>query len=126
REIDPSFPAEVEAIILKAMAMDPRNRYQTASALAEDILRHLDGRRPEIPIPPPPPAPPPQRKKGGRTILVLATVLLLAGVGTFAWRAMPAPPPAPPIARPSDPAPSSPESTPKPVTPPKEVPVEAG
>jgi serine/threonine protein kinase len=126
RQIDPAFPVEIEAILLKAMAMERKNRYQTAAALAEDILRILDGRRAEIPPPPPPPVmtTPPQRKKGGKSPMIAVLVLLLAAGGTFVWRSMSGPPAVPPIAKPKDPAPPPPE--PGPVIPPKEVPVEAG
>jgi hypothetical protein len=86
REIDPSFPAELEAILLKAMAMQPRDRYQTAAALAEDIGRYLEGRRPEVPMPPPPPAALPQRPGRGKGILTVGTLLVVAAAGLVAWR----------------------------------------
>jgi len=39
RSIDKSFPADLETIILKSTSTDPQDRYQSASALAEDIQR---------------------------------------------------------------------------------------
>jgi tetratricopeptide (TPR) repeat protein/tRNA A-37 threonylcarbamoyl transferase component Bud32 len=41
RTIKPALPMALEAICLRAMALDPRKRYDTALALAEDIDRWL-------------------------------------------------------------------------------------
>jgi tetratricopeptide (TPR) repeat protein len=38
------LPRDLEKVILTAAAFDPRHRYQTAAAMADDIERHLDGR----------------------------------------------------------------------------------
>jgi WD40 repeat protein/serine/threonine protein kinase len=38
------IPAELETIVQKAMEKEPRERYATAAALAEDLRRFLDGR----------------------------------------------------------------------------------
>ncbi len=35
---------DLDAIVLKALALEPRERYASAAALADDIRRHLDGR----------------------------------------------------------------------------------
>jgi serine/threonine-protein kinase len=35
--LDPAVPPEMEAVILKALAKDPRDRYQTMAALAEEL-----------------------------------------------------------------------------------------
>jgi tetratricopeptide (TPR) repeat protein len=43
RKLSPSLPREVEIVILKAMDKDPRRRYATAKALAEDLDRCLKG-----------------------------------------------------------------------------------
>jgi len=40
-EVDPGFPEELEAIIMKAMARDPRHRYDSARELAEDLERFV-------------------------------------------------------------------------------------
>ncbi len=44
RQVDPAVPAELETIILKAMAKAPADRYATAGELAADLRRFLDGR----------------------------------------------------------------------------------
>lgn len=43
RSVDAELPAEIEAIILRAMARDPSERYSSARAVAEDLQRYLDG-----------------------------------------------------------------------------------
>jgi hypothetical protein len=43
-EIAPSVPEPLQAIALKAMERDPALRYQSATELAADVQRHLDGR----------------------------------------------------------------------------------
>src|SRR5262249_22954766 len=41
RSLDRSIPVDLESILLKALAKEPRHRYSTASALAEDLKRFL-------------------------------------------------------------------------------------
>lgn len=41
RSINPAVPADLETITLKASAMDPSDRYQTAREMAEDLDRFL-------------------------------------------------------------------------------------
>jgi serine/threonine protein kinase/WD40 repeat protein len=41
RRLDPALPRDLETILLKAMAREPDQRYQTASALAEDLRQFL-------------------------------------------------------------------------------------
>ncbi|MEM8933820.1 MAG: hypothetical protein AAGE94_21700, partial [Acidobacteriota bacterium] len=43
RQVAPSLPAPLEAIVLRAMAPSPEDRYPTAAAMAADLRRHLDG-----------------------------------------------------------------------------------
>lgn len=42
RALDPRIPRDLETIVLKAMDKDPKARYQSADALAEDLRRFLD------------------------------------------------------------------------------------
>ncbi len=44
RTVDRSIPAELETIVLKAVAKEPTDRYPTAAAFAEDLQRFLDDR----------------------------------------------------------------------------------
>jgi serine/threonine protein kinase len=41
RQIDGRIPRDLETIVLKAMARDPADRYQTAESLAEDLRSYL-------------------------------------------------------------------------------------
>ncbi|MBV8880228.1 MAG: serine/threonine protein kinase [Planctomycetaceae bacterium] len=105
RAIDPGLPADVEAILLKAMAWNKEERYPTAAALADDIDRHLEGARLDIRIP----SDPRSGKSGkGRALAAVAALLVLvaAGVGVaprFLARDAPASPvlPAIPAAAPA-------------------------
>jgi WD40 repeat protein/serine/threonine protein kinase len=42
RKLNPAVPAELETIVLKAMAKAPEERYATAQELADDLRRYLD------------------------------------------------------------------------------------
>ena len=44
RKINPAISADLEKIVLKAMAKEPAGRYATAQELADDLGRFLDGR----------------------------------------------------------------------------------
>ncbi|MBC7247286.1 MAG: Stk1 family PASTA domain-containing Ser/Thr kinase [Actinobacteria bacterium] len=41
--IDPEIPPTMEAIVMKAMAKNPANRFQTAQEMKADLLRFLEG-----------------------------------------------------------------------------------
>ncbi|MBI4855044.1 MAG: protein kinase [Acidobacteria bacterium] len=43
RELNDSIPEDIEIIVLKCLEKDPKERYQSAKALAEDIGLYLDG-----------------------------------------------------------------------------------
>jgi beta-lactam-binding protein with PASTA domain len=45
--INPQIPAELDAILLKAMSKNPANRYQSAAEMRNDLLRALAGQRVE-------------------------------------------------------------------------------
>jgi eukaryotic-like serine/threonine-protein kinase len=45
--INPRVPAELDAILLKAMSKNPANRYQSAADMRNDLLRALAGQRVE-------------------------------------------------------------------------------
>ena len=102
--VEPDVPAAVDAIVLKAMAKNPANRYQTAGDMRADIERALAGRPVEATpilaedaatfIAPPATTvllrqPPPRRGRGAAyTVLGLATlavflVTLLAAAHFF-------------------------------------------
>jgi serine/threonine protein kinase/WD40 repeat protein len=44
RHLDPRIPRDLETIVLRAIAKEPRQRYQTANDLAEDLRRFLADR----------------------------------------------------------------------------------
>lgn len=44
QEVDPDLPRDLTTIVHKAIARDPRDRYQSAAMLAEDLRRFLDDR----------------------------------------------------------------------------------
>jgi eukaryotic-like serine/threonine-protein kinase len=44
RLVNPDIPHDLETIILKSIARDPKHRYQTAGELAEDLQCFLEGR----------------------------------------------------------------------------------
>jgi serine/threonine-protein kinase len=45
RKLKPDLPADLEAVILKAMARDPRDRYQSAQEIADELEQFLARRR---------------------------------------------------------------------------------
>lgn len=47
RQIRPSIPPELEAVILRAMQKDPADRYRSATEMREDLLRVARGQEPE-------------------------------------------------------------------------------
>ncbi|MFN2615060.1 MAG: Stk1 family PASTA domain-containing Ser/Thr kinase [Actinomycetota bacterium] len=106
--LNPDVPPALEAIVMKAIAKNPDNRYQTAEEMREDLLRALHGR----PVEAPPvladmtgvvdmssaetimvdrstmprvhrDATPEQKRR--RTGLILLAAILLAIVGVAAW-----------------------------------------
>ena len=47
--LNPDIPADIEAIVMKAMAKNPDNRYQSAQEMREDLMRAIHGRPVEAP-----------------------------------------------------------------------------
>ncbi|HEX8489024.1 MAG TPA: Stk1 family PASTA domain-containing Ser/Thr kinase [Propionibacteriaceae bacterium] len=110
---NPLIHPQVDAIVLKALAKDPADRYQSASAMSDDIGRVLAGERATatealapaataqaaatatlpavLPVGPPPAEPlpvrdedaAPRKRRPGLVLLVGALVLLLLGAGVY-------------------------------------------
>lgn len=81
RRLNPALPADLETIILKALAKEPGRRYSTAKELADDLRRYLEHR----PIQARRPSPRERLAKWARrhrSLVTAATVLLiLAAIG---------------------------------------------
>ena len=93
--INPDVPRALDAIVMKALAKNPDNRYQSATELREDLERFLAGQRVhatplldaptstrvlnETAVAPPPPT------SSRRGLWVVLTLLLLALLGGLAW-----------------------------------------
>jgi len=58
REHDPDLPQDLEKVVLRALARDPDDRYQTASELAQAFRQALDTKNTSIGTPAPVPADP--------------------------------------------------------------------
>jgi hypothetical protein len=94
RALRADLPAELEGIVVQAMAKDPARRYPTASALAADLRRFLAGQTPVAPVLS-------RRRRAGRwlvrqrvRIAAVIGVVLLAATLVAAGRYLR--PPAPP------------------------------
>ncbi|MGN0123557.1 MAG: Stk1 family PASTA domain-containing Ser/Thr kinase [Rhodococcus sp. (in: high G+C Gram-positive bacteria)] len=48
--VNSSVPPELDSVILKAMAKNPANRYQSAAEMRSDLIRVLSGQRPSAPM----------------------------------------------------------------------------
>ncbi len=85
-QFDPEVSPELDAIVLKALAKNPENRYQSADEMRADIDRALDGR--PVAAPPvfagDPTRPlPSQRPAGATTQLMQPTTVVPAGMGGY-------------------------------------------
>jgi len=85
----PGLDPALERIVLTAVERDPRDRYQNAVDLLED-LRHPAAALARGPVPRPARRAPPPRRLVASVVLVAT----LAGLGALAWRTAPRPPPA--------------------------------
>ena len=95
-DLEPDLSGDVDAVVMKALAKNPANRYQTAAEMTHDLSRLLTGRRvlatPLLREPAPRPAPPPRRVRPerpprrrlarGRVLVALVLLLLAAGAVT--------------------------------------------
>jgi serine/threonine-protein kinase len=83
RRLNPKFPTDLETIALKALEKDPARRYATASELAADLRRWLEG---EPILARPASALTRLARKVGKHKLATAGVLALAaGLGVGSW-----------------------------------------
>jgi serine/threonine-protein kinase len=48
--VHPGVPRELDSVVLKAMAKNPANRYQTAAEMRADLIRVLGGQKPTAPM----------------------------------------------------------------------------
>lgn len=71
REVDPTVPAALEAVVDRALRRDPRARFSDGEAMARALDEALAG-----------PAPP--RRRGGRLVAALAVAALLVALGVRA------------------------------------------
>jgi beta-lactam-binding protein with PASTA domain/predicted Ser/Thr protein kinase len=85
---DGVLPPEVDAVVLKAMAKDPAERYQSAAEMREDLLRARAGQAVAAPVversAPASSAPvleDPRRRRTARGLVLAAFLLLLVGIG---------------------------------------------
>jgi len=88
--IDGTLSPEVDAVVLKAMAKDPADRYQSAAEMREDLLRARAGQVVAAPAvvevtgaaaSSAPVLADPRRRRTARGLVVAAFLLLLAGIG---------------------------------------------
>jgi hypothetical protein len=107
RSINPEIPTEVEAVVVKALAREPKERYSSASAFIRALAQETPslGQGPRPPVPPATPPPVAAASDGGgggrRWLIAVGALLVLAllgGGGYLAYRQFVHPPPAPPDA----------------------------
>ena len=88
---DGTLPPEVDAVVLKAMAKDPAQRYQSADEMRQDLLRARAGQAVAAPavfeVAAAQPVPStvltdPRRRRTARGLVVAAFLLGLVGLGT--------------------------------------------
>ena len=85
RDLDPSVPPALEAVIMTAMAKSPANRYPTADDLKTDLLRFMDG----IPVAAVDPGTTMVNQQVGTTATVPATTATATATRTLPVEPMP-------------------------------------
>lgn len=102
KELNPGIPQDVDAVVTKLLAKNPRDRYQGATELSEDLRRVRDGLPPlatdpvdvgtkttraetRKSVPPPPPTPTRRRRRRSTPWVLAAILLLLALLGGLGW-----------------------------------------
>jgi len=102
--INPDVDKGLEAIILKAMAKDPAQRYPTASRFAQDLTNWLAGgvtdAGPTVHLSMTPGALKAAKRKKSGTMVALGALLILAGGGGLAWKILWKPEPGKTVAAP--------------------------
>ncbi len=96
--INPDISPELEAVVMKALAKNPENRYQSATEMQSDLERSLEGApvfaTPVLPMDEaamgatrayPVPGGPARRRSRAWIWLVVIALLLLAGLGVGIW-----------------------------------------
>jgi len=95
--LNPDVPPDLDAVILRALAKNPANRYQSAEELREDLDRVRRGLPVEATplLAPPPPTqvlppktdtmPPPEPERSRWWVPVLVIGLLLAAIAVLLW-----------------------------------------
>ena len=93
--IDPDLPAELDSIILKALAKDPGQRYSSA----KEFLEALHIVEQPVPVLTPQGAKRPNRRAVYDAVAGVAVLLIcaLAGAGTVTWNRLSEPFPPPPV-----------------------------
>ena len=95
-KVNPGLSPELDAVVLKALAKKPDERYQSAADMRADLIRVRTGQSPQAPKPPKPPkkatvddtdestSPSVARRGGGRRrwLVVAAVLAVLAVVAT--------------------------------------------
>ena len=84
---NPDLPAEVDAIVMKLLAKDPKARYATAAAVAADIRRvssTIDALMDE-----PPRGEPGPRAKDGSSLFIWLAVLVVLALAAAMWFFLP-------------------------------------
>jgi serine/threonine-protein kinase len=96
RALRPDIPAALEAVVLKCLEKDPKDRYRSAAEFAEDLDRYFAGQKPL--------APELTRRRRAKqwarrhrrgVFAAAAAVVLLAGVFALGAAVSPKPPPTP-------------------------------